>query len=84
MTWLTQLRAKLYPKNRLDELSAFDRIRFITLLNIGGFGLFILAIAITINIVYGKYDRAFDNLTNISAYLLPTLWLTYRYKLQLA
>jgi two-component system sensor histidine kinase/response regulator len=84
MDWVTKLQARLYPKEYPADLSTVDRVRFITLLNIGLFGTLLLVIVVTINLIYQKYDRALDNVLNISAYLVPTIWLTYRYKLKQA
>ncbi|QMW02375.1 sensor histidine kinase [Spirosoma foliorum] len=84
MSLITRLRTRLYPKDRLDALPTFDRVRFVTLANIGWFGIPLLALLITINLVFHNYDRALNNLVTISLYLFPTLWLIYRYKLKLA
>ncbi|QDK77191.1 HAMP domain-containing histidine kinase [Spirosoma sp. KCTC 42546] len=84
MNWATRLWARLYPKERLDELPTFDQVRFVTLVNIGWFGIPLLALLIAINLVFKNYDRALNNLVTISLYVFPTLWLTYRYKLKLA
>ncbi|MEZ0541300.1 sensor histidine kinase [Fibrella arboris] len=84
MRWLSRLWARLVPEEGLDALPTVDRVRFITLLNIGWFGLLMGLVSILFNIAYQHYDRAFTSVFSLSAYLLPTLWLTYRYKLYLA
>ncbi|GAB3022984.1 sensor histidine kinase [Spirosoma pulveris] len=82
MNWLN-LSKKLYPADHLDRLSAFDRLRFVTLMSTCWFSLLIVLTSVTINVFNHKVDRVPGNLTYLVA-IVPTLWFIYRYTIQLA
>ncbi|WP_139361700.1 sensor histidine kinase KdpD [Spirosoma sp. 209] len=84
MPWPFRLPRRMLLNGNFSSLSPVDQLRLITLLHIGWYGMVLLVLIVSVSMANGQYDRAQYNLIAVPAFLVPTLWLAYKHKVQLA
>jgi len=84
MPWPFRLPRRMLLNGNFSSLSPLDQLRLITLLHIGWYGMVLLVLIVSVSMANGQYDRAQYNLIAVPVFLVPTLWLAYRHKVQLA